>query len=308
MADSMRDIKGRIKSVSSTKQITHAMQLVASAKLRRTRERADARRAYTRHIIETMHVIASGMDSQGENVSIFLKNNDSDRDLFVVIASDKGLAGGFNSNVLKYSMEKMAEISENPVVFAVGVKSVDFFTRRRYEIAGSYTGESENPSLTLARNIGSAVTTMFIEQKINRVFVVYNRFVSVMSQVPDIIQLLPLTGDSLSMDVVDTTSMNEEGSLVDTERVTKLKSVMIFEPDAEMLMEDLVPRYFDNAIYGALLESAAGELAARRMAMENATDNADELIGSLTLQYNRARQGAITQELTEIISGADAIS
>lgn len=308
MADSMRDIKGRIKSVSSTKQITHAMQLVASAKLRRTRERADARRAYTRHIIETMHVIASGMDSQGENVSIFLKNNDSDRDLFVVIASDKGLAGGFNSNVLKYAVEKMAKLSENPMVMAVGVKSVDFFTRRRYEIAGSYTGESENPSLNLARNIGSAVNTMFIEQKVNRVFVVYNRFVSVMSQVPDIIQLLPLTGDTLSKDVVDTTSLNEEDSLVDTERVSKLKSVMIFEPDAEVLMEDLVPRYFDNAIYGALLESAAGELAARRMAMENATDNADELIDSLTLQYNRARQGAITQELTEIISGADAIS
>ena len=172
MADSMRDIKGRIKSVSSTKQITHAMQLVASAKLRRTRERADARRAYTKHIIETMHVIASGMDSQGENVSIFLKNNDSDRDLFVVIASDKGLAGGFNSNVLKYAVEKMAELSENPMVMAVGVKSVDFFTRRRYEIAGSYTGESENPSLNLARNIGSAVNTMFIEQKVNRYFFV----------------------------------------------------------------------------------------------------------------------------------------
>lgn len=308
MADSMRDIKGRIKSVSSTKQITHAMQLVASAKLRKTRERADARRAYTRHIIETMHVIATGMDSQGENVSIFLKNNDSDKDLFVVIASDKGLAGGFNSNVLKYSLEKIAELSENPLIMAVGVKSVDFFTRRRYNIAGSYTGESENPSLNLARNIGAAVNTMFIEQKVNRVFVIYNRFVSVMSQVPDIIQLLPLTGDSLTRDLVDTTSMNEEGSIVDPERVTKLRSVMIFEPDAEMLMEDLVPRYFDNAIYGALLESAAGELAARRMAMENATDNADELIGTLTLQYNRARQGAITQELTEIISGADAIS
>ena len=308
MADSMRDIKGRIKSVSSTKQITHAMQLVASAKLRKTRERADARRAYTRHIIETMHVIATGMDSQGENVSIFLKNNDSDKDLFVVIASDKGLAGGFNSNVLKYSLEKIAELSENPLIMAVGVKSVDFFTRRRYNIAGSYTGESENPSLNLARNIGAAVNTMFIEQKVNRVFVIYNRFVSVMSQVPDIIQLLPLTGDSLTRDLVDTTSMNEDGSIVDPERVTKLRSVMIFEPDAEMLMEDLVPRYFDNAIYGALLESAAGELAARRMAMENATDNADELIGTLTLQYNRARQGAITQELTEIISGADAIS
>ena len=307
MADSMRDIKGRIKSVSSTKQITHAMQLVASAKLRKTRERADARRAYTKYIIETMHMIANGMDTQGENAHIFIKDNDSDRDLFIVVSSDKGLAGGFNSNVLKYATEKISQLSDNPAVCAVGVKAVDYFTRRRYEIAGSYTGESESPSLTLARNIGNAVTTMFLEQKVDRVFIIYNRFVSVMSQVPDIIQLLPLTGDSLKADMIDTIGL-EEGEGIDTEKVNKLKSVMIFEPDAETLMETLVPKYFDNAIYGALLESAAGELAARRMAMENATDNADELISDLTLEYNRARQGAITQELTEIISGADAIS
>lgn len=306
MADSMRDIKGRIKSVTSTKQITHAMQLVASAKLRKTREKADQRRAYTKYIIETMHVIADGMGSQGESQNIFLNPNSSDKDLYIVISSDKGLAGGFNSNVLKFAAEQMKS-SESPAVIAVGTKAIEFFKRKNAEILGSYNGESEDPNMVLARNIGMAVTTMFIEQKVNNVYVVYNRFVSVMSQVPEIVQLLPLTGDSLKEDKVDTVSYNE-GTGIDMDKVNKLKSVMVFEPNAEDLMDFLVPKYFDNAIYGALLESAAGELAARRMAMENATDNADELIDGLTLKYNRARQTAITQELTEIISGADAIS
>jgi len=132
MADSMRDIKGRIKSVNSTKQITHAMQLVASAKLRKTREMADARRAYTKYIINTMHVIADGMDQQGETESIFLKENSSEKDLYIVVSSDKGLAGGFNSNILKFAAEQMTQ-SQSPVVCALGNKANDYFSRRKYE-------------------------------------------------------------------------------------------------------------------------------------------------------------------------------
>ncbi len=305
MAESMRDIKNRIKSVNSTKQITHAMQLVASAKLRKTREKADARRAYTKHMIECMHIIAEGI--QGDSQNIFLKNNGADKDLYIVVTSDKGLAGGFNSNLLKFASAEIAK-SENAAVCAVGHKALDYFARRKTEVVASYIGESEAPELTLARNIGTAVTSMFIEEKVNNVYIIYNRFVSVMSQTPEIVKLLPLSGDGLNeSDKVDTVAYTE-GLNIDNEKVDSLKSVMCFEPDAESLADWLIPKYFDNAIYGALLESAAGELAARRMAMENATDNADELIGDLTLQYNRARQGAITQELTEIISGADAIS
>ena len=304
MAESMRDIKGRIKSVSSTKQITHAMQLVASAKLRKTRDKADARRAYTKHIIECMHIIGNGLHLDTQNV--YLNETDSDRDLYIVITSDKGLAGGFNSNVLKFAYSQIQK-SENPAVCAVGAKAIDYFTRRKVEILASYAGDSENPTLTLARNIGSAVTTMFLEQKVNNVYIVYNRFVSVMSQVPEIVKLLPLASDDLGKaDEIDTLS-KDAGEGADSARVEEL-GVMIFEPDAEYLADYLIPKYFDNAIYGALLESAAGELASRRMAMESATDNANEIIDQLTLQYNRARQGAITQELTEIIGGADAIS
>ncbi len=304
MAESMRDIKGRIKSVNSTKQITHAMQLVASAKLRKTREKADARRAYTKHIIECMHIIGDGLQTDTQNV--YLNENESDRDLYIVITSDKGLAGGFNSNVLKFAYSQIQK-SENPAVCAVGAKAIDYFTRRKIDILASYAGESENPSLVLARNIGSAVTTMFLEQKVNNVYIVYNRFVSVMSQVPEIVKLLPVNADDMGKnDEIDTVSKTE-GLTEDKTDISDLK-VMIFEPDAEYLADYLIPKYFDNAIYGALLESAAGELAARRMAMESATDNANELIDELTLQYNRARQGAITQELTEIIGGADAIS
>lgn len=303
MAESMRDIKGRIKSVNSTKQITHAMQLVASAKLRKTREKADARRAYTKYVIECMHVIGEGLQTDTQNV--YLNENESDRDLYIVITSDKGLAGGFNSNVLKFAYSQMQK-SENPAVCAVGAKAIDYFTRRKVDILASYAGESENPTLTLARNIGSAVTTMFLEQKVNNVYIVYNRFVSVMSQVPEIVKLLPLNADDMGKeDEIDTVSKTQGSS--DNAKPDDL-GVMIFEPDAEYLADYLIPKYFDNAIYGAILESAAGELAARRMAMESATDNANELIDELTLQYNRARQGAITQELTEIIGGADAIS
>lgn len=305
MADSMRDIKSRIQSVNSTKQITHAMQLVASAKLRKTRDKADARRAYTKHIIETMHVIANGLASDVQNV--FLNPTSSDCDLYIVISSDKGLAGGFNSNVLKFAEQQMHN-SKNPAVCAVGRKAVEYFTRRKYNILGSYVGQSEDPNLTLARSIGSAATTLFTEQKVNNVYIVYNRFASILSQVPEIIKLLPLTSEEMKTeDKVDTVTYTE-GMSLDNDKIKKLNQNILFEPNAEYLADYLIPKYFDNAIYGALLESAAGELAARRMAMENATDNANEIIDGLTLKYNRVRQTAITQEITEIVSGADAIS
>ena len=305
MADSMRDIKRRIKSVTSTKQITHAMQLVASAKLRHARQQADARRAYTKYVIETMHTIASALGNEEPNV--FLKPNGCEKDLYVVITSDKGLAGGFNSGLLKFAAETMKQ-SEKTAVVVAGAKGLDFFRRRNYEILGSYIGESDKANFALASRIGKAVTTLFLEGKVGNIYIVYNRFVSVISQKPTVVKLLPLTKDEMAnkADEIDTDTFTEDAEKGKEAAPADIR-YMIFEPSAAYLAAELLPSYVDNAVYGALLESTAGELASRRMAMENATDNADEIIGELSLDYNRARQGAITQEITEIVSGAEAI-
>ncbi|MBR3610436.1 MAG: ATP synthase F1 subunit gamma [Oscillospiraceae bacterium] len=306
MADSMRDIKRRIKSVTSTKQITHAMQLVASAKLRNARMKADARREYTNYVIETMHMIAGALEREEPNA--FLKANDCKKDLYIVVTSDKGLAGGFNSGLLKFTAEAMNR-SEEVAVMVSGAKGLDYFKRRNYEILGSYIGNSDEADFGTASRIGKAVTTLFLDGKVGNVYIMYNRFVSVISQKPTMIKLLPLSREELASkeDEIDTeTAVGEyrpESGIFGTETAKN----MIFEPSAEYLANMLIPSYIDNAVYGALLESAAGELASRRMAMENATDNADEIIADLSLAYNRARQGAITQEITEIVSGANAI-
>lgn len=306
MADSMRDIKRRIKSVTSTKQITHAMQLVASAKLRNARTKADARRAYTNYVIETMHMIAGALEREEPNA--FLKENGCEKDLYIVITSDKGLAGGFNSGLLKFTAEAMQQSKECAVMVS-GAKGLDYFKRRNYEILGSYIGNSDEADFGTASRMGKAATTLFLDGKVGNIYIMYNRFVSVISQKPTMIKLLPLSREELATkaDEIDTeTAAGEyrpESGLFGNEPAKN----MIFEPSAAYLANMLIPSYIDNAVYGALLESAAGELASRRMAMENATDNADEIIADLSLAYNRARQGAITQEITEIVSGANAI-
>ena len=165
MADSMRDIKRRIKSVSSTKQITHAMQLVASAKLRHARSQADARRAYTNYIIETMHMISGALER--EEPGAFFKPNGCEKDLYIVVTSDKGLAGGFNSGLLKFTAEAMKQSRECAVMVS-GAKGLDYFKRRNYEILGSYIGESDEASLGVANSIGKAATTLFLDGKVER--------------------------------------------------------------------------------------------------------------------------------------------
>ena len=304
MAESMRDIKRRIKSVNSTKQITHAMELVASAKLRRTRQRADARRAYTSYIISSMHTIA---DAVKNPQNVYLKENDSNKDLYIVIAADKGLAGGFNSNLLKYALSEIGK-SEAAAVMAIGSKCVEFFTRRKIEILGSYTGNSESPTLEFAQEVGRAATNLFKSGVVNNVYIIYNRFVSVISQKPTIVKLVPLTADELRTKEDEIDTMGMEMKSVSPAAPGEPHMLMTFEPDVDGLLDWLIPRYLINAIYGASLENSAGEQAARRLAMENATDNADEVIEALSLKYNRARQGAITQEITEIVGGAEAIS
>ena len=252
-----------------------------------------------------MHMIAQALENEEPNV--FLEQNASKKDLYIVITSDKGLAGGFNSGLLKFAVEVMQQ-SEEKAVAVSGAKGLDFFKRRNYEILGSYIGGSDEADFTAAARIGKAATTLFLEGKVGRVYIIYNRFVSVITQKPTIVRLLPLTINEMKnkADEIDTETANGEYT-AESGVLPKPAQCMIFEPNAVYLAAKLIPSYINNAVYGALLESAAGELASRRMAMENATDNADEIIDDLSLAYNRARQGAITQEITEIVSGAEAI-
>jgi len=300
----MRDIKRRIKSVSSTKQITHAMELVAGAKMRQARIKADARRAYTDYLIDTMHLMAGALKHEERNE--FLMPGKGEKDLFIVVTSDKGLAGGFNSNLLKFAAEQIGKSAKAAVVVA-GSKGLDYFKRRNVEVLGSYVGSSDEADLSLASEIGKAVTSLFLQGELEDVFIIYNRFESMISQKPTMVHLLPLTEEELKskVDEIETTAVEAHEERESHFRDMNVNS-MLFEPSASYVISKLIPYYVDNAIYGALLESAAGELASRRMAMENATDNANEILGDLNLRYNRARQGAITQEITEIISGAEA--
>ena len=306
MAESMRDIKRRIKSVNSTKQITHAMELVSSAKLRRLRQKADARRAYTTYVIESMHKIAVNIENP---IHPLLKENEANKDLYIVIAADKGLAGGFNSNLLKFSVQQMQK-SENAVVVALGLETLEFFKRTGTEIIASYIGKSEHPTPEFGREVGKYATELFTKGEVGNVYIVFNRFMSVISQKPSIVKLLPLAGDDLTNRIDEVDSSRQEGNTeaeTNDKQIIDTQPLMSYEPNADELLDYLIPRYIDNTIYGACLETSAGEQAARRMAMENATDNAQEMIDGLTLRYNRARQGAITQELTEIVNGAQAL-
>ena len=310
MPNSMRDIKRRIKSVSSTRQITHAMELVAGAKMRGARQLSEARQAYTDYMIDTLHMMAKALKKEEPNV--YLRMNGCAKDLYIVLTSDKGLAGGFNSGLLKFAAETLAKSPEHAVIVC-GVKGLDFFRRTGTEILDAFTGSSDTASMSRASVIGKRAMDLFLERKAGRVGIIYNQFVSAISQKPTLVHLLPLSNDELASaeDEISLIGREEGQKPVDYERTDFFDGIdpsyMIFEPGASYIAEKLIPSYVENAVYGALLESAAGELAARRLAMENATDNANEIIDALELAYNRARQGAITQEITEIVSGAEAI-
>jgi F-type H+-transporting ATPase subunit gamma len=276
MAENIQDIKRRIKSVNSTKQITHAMELVASAKLRKSREMAEGRRPYFEAMMESMNRIVAKTNG-GSNV--FMRQREIKKTAYVIITADRGFAGGYNSNIAKMVEENIKD-KENAVLYAVGSKGRDHFKNRFYHIEGEYLGITENPSYFHAKEVANIVMNGFKNGEFDEVYVAYTKFVSMISQKPVLVKLLPLRREELK----------EEA-----------------EPEPEDLLSYLIPNYISNTIYGAMVESAASQQGARRMAMESATTNATDMIEGLTLQYNRVRQAAITQEISEIVSGAEAL-
>lgn len=280
-ASSMKDIKNRIKSVSSTMQITKAMELVATSKLRRAKERAQKSRPYFEILKETMDSIAK---NNSDFSCVYTKKREGGKKCFVVIAGDRGLAGGYNSNVLK-SVSKIAGDDEYAVL-PIGRKTGEYFTRRNIPLLSEEYMIAEDVSMADCGEIGLLLANKYEAGEFSEVYVVYTEFVSVLTQEPRAISVLPIVYEE---------EENKKGEL------------MIYEPSAEAVFEKIVPQYISGIVYGGLCESSASEFAARRRAMESANKNAEEMIDALNLSYNRARQAAITQELTEIVSGAEAL-
>ena len=278
----MKDIKRRIKSVESTMQITKAMELVASSKLRKAKEKVENSRPYFNTLYDTMRKISrstKGLKSQ------FTVDRDTGKKGYIVVAGDRGLAGGYNSNVLKTAVSHM-DNQKYPVI-AVGKKSMDFFNKRGYPLHGKFSSGAESIDVAEIHQISEEAIALYKSGEIDELYIVFTKFVSALTQEPQIIKLLPLKFD-------------DEGAAAKS-------SLTVYEPSPEGVFDYLVPKYIDGIIFGAIVESFASEQGARRTAMESATDNAEDMIGSLQLKYNRARQATITQEISEIVAGAEAL-
>ncbi len=279
----MKDIKRRIKSVGSTKQITKAMELVASSKLRKAKQRAESCRPYFESQYELMCEIAA---SKKDFSTAFTEEREVRNRLFIVIAGDRGLAGGYNSNVLKLATAAHADDAEKPKIIAIGRKAIEFFDKRGYEVVARYPSFAETAKTADCADIAQIAVDMFVSGEVDKVELFYTTFVSPLVQNPISMSLLPIAAAS-----------GEEDD-----------DMYVYDPSPEAVFNRIVPKFVMSLINCAVIDSFASEQGARRTAMENATDNADEMIDTLSLKYNRARQEKITNELTEIVSGANALN
>ncbi len=286
-SSNMKDVKRRIKSVESTMQITKAMELVASSKLRRAKERADNVKPFFDSLMQIMFEITSQDKAFS---SVFKNQSDGNSVLMIVVAGDRGLAGGFNSNVLKLAQKRIDEVkaeSGSVAVMAIGKKSVEYFRKRDdVRLVATYEGIAEHIKINQSMKISSQIIDAYTGGKVNRVELVYTSYVSPLVQEAGLKSILPVE--------------NIYGNFEPSNTVTT------YEPSPEAVFDRLIPKYIAGIIYSSVADSFAAEQAARRLAMENATDNASEMIDNLSLIYNRARQTSITQEITEIVGGASA--
>ena len=287
MAGSMKEIKLRIKSVESTMQITKAMELVASSKLRRAKERVEHSRPYFETLYATLFDIAA---ADSEFSSPYLAKRETHRRLYIVIAGDRGLAGGYNVNLFKCLEE--ASAGQDFVVLPIGKKAVEYAHRRKLPILTEEFAEIAEISVADCFEMASLLCSAFKKGEFGHIELCFTSFVSMLSQVPEVFSMLPLT------DLTDH-EKSAEGK--------KIRNLIWYEPNEVEVFNAIVPEYLAGLIYGGVCESVASELAARRTALEAATSNAEDMIDKLNLYYNRARQASITQEITEIVGGAEGL-
>lgn len=285
---SMRDIKRRKVSIQSTQQITKAMKLVSTVKLQKARARAERSKTY----FDYMYATVTSMLAKSGNINHpYLQSGSSSKSAVIVITSNRGLAGGYNTNVTKLVMESGIS-KEDAYIYAIGRKGKDFLARRGFDIKADYSDVINEPLFKDASDISKEVLDLFAKGEIGEIYLAYTSFKNTVSHIPKMIKLLP----------VEIEEDSKEEVLED-----KL-TLMNYEPEENEALDMIIPKYVTSLIYGALVEAVASENGARMQAMDSATSNAEEMIENLSLSYNRARQGAITQELTEIIAGAEAIS
>lgn len=282
---SMRDIKRRKESIQSTGQITKAMKLVSTVKLQKAKSRAENSLPYFDYMYQTVN---SMLRKSGNLSHPYLNAGDSKKKAIIVVTSNRGLAGGYNSNIIKLvTGSNIAK--EDAVIYAVGRKGRDTLARRGYEIKADYSEAMNEPMFKDAIDIGRDVLEAFTNNEIGEIYLAYTVFKNTVTHIPTFLKILPVS-----------TEEKKEPSANDL-------LMMNYEPEAEEALNLIIPKYINSLIYGALVQALASENGARMQAMDSATNNAEEMISDLSLMYNRARQSSITQELTEIIAGANAI-
>lgn len=303
---SQKDVKNRIASIKNINKITRAMEMVAAARLRRAEQRIEQLRPYAqgmRKLTRRAAEQAGGVP----RVPVLVEREQVQRVGVVLITGDRGLAGAFNTNIIRDGMRLGRELREEgvePSFSAVGRKGVSALTFRKQDLSASYTGFTDRPGFANAREIGEELTARYVDEELDRVELVYNRYVSPLTQHVWRQTLLPLQQAEVLGEGVE----EEEAGAEETEiERAHSKAVWEYEPDAEELLGQLIPEYVNISVYRALLESAASELGARMTAMRNAAENAETMMDDLTLEMNRARQAEITQEILEVVAGAEAL-
>lgn len=287
---SMRDIKRRRASIQSTGQITKAMKLVSTVKLQKSRTKAESSKPYFNQMYGT---IAAMLERSGNMNHKYLCTGEGGKKAVIAITSNRGLAGGYNNNIVKMIVASPELNTGDTKVYAIGRKGRDGLVRKGYEIAEDYSEVINEPMYQDASDLTAVLLESFGKGEIGEIYLAYTSFKNTVVHIPKLIRLLPFDREA-----VEAEESNGE----------KAQALMNYEPNAEAVLDQIIPKYMSSLIYGALLEAVASENGARMTAMDSATNNAEEMLGKLEIQYNRARQGSITQELTEIIAGANAIS
>jgi F-type H+-transporting ATPase subunit gamma len=306
---SLKEVKSRIASIANIQKITRAMEMVAAARLRRSEQRIADLRPYSEGMRKLTR-IASAHTTGVPRIPVLVERENVKRVGIVLVTGDRGLAGAFNSNIIREGMRAATRVREEgaePVFSVVGRKGVSALTFRKQELAGEYVGFTDRPAFADAREIGEALTAQYVDEDVDRVEMIYNRFVSPLTQHVWRQTLLPLQQAEVVGEGAEEEENEEEPDSTDS-GVDQSRSEWVFEPDAEELLGRLIPEYVTISVYRALLESAASELGARMTAMRNAAENAESINDELTLEMNRARQAEITQEILEVVGGAEALS
>jgi len=313
----LKEIRDRIDSVKNTRKITEAMRLVAAAKVRRAQEQVSSTRPFADRLAQVLYNLQSRFRFEDVDLPL-LENREVNSVGLLVISGDRGLCGAYNNNIIKRARQRAQELQGQGIdhqYILVGSKASQFFKRRQAPIEETYTNLNQIPTADEASNIADELLSLFLSEKVDRIELVYTKFVSLISSRPVIQTLLPLDPQGLEVPDDEIFRLTSKGGEIEVEREaveseTRTQTFprdMIFEQDPVQILDALLPLYLNNQLLRALQESAASELASRMTAMNNASDNATDMINNLTMSYNKARQATITQEILEVVAGAEAL-